>query len=164
MVSLSVVTVLANIMWGVTLILQKTYTHGLVKGSPTDYPGGLIDFSNPVRAGGPMMLYCFMGAVDALWQSLAYWLIGATTNDSQALARYAGFYKGMQSLGAVIAWQLDAHSVPFMTQLVVNWVIMCVAVPPMGYVAYMLKEQPYNIDAVHNDDWLYKPQTSVSHI
>ncbi|KAJ2786883.1 hypothetical protein GGI15_001152 [Coemansia interrupta] len=163
-ISLLVVTVLANIMWGTTLVLQRTYTHGPVKDLTTDYPGGLIDFGDPVRAAGPIMLYCFMGAVDALWQSLAYWLIGATTNDSQALARYAGFYKGMQSLGAVIAWQLDAHSVSFMTQLIVNWVIMCVAVPPMGFVAYMLKEQPYNVDPVHNDNWLYKPQTSVSYI
>ncbi|KAJ2379218.1 hypothetical protein GGI05_006626, partial [Coemansia sp. RSA 2603] len=62
MMSLSVVTVMANIMWGVTLILQKTYTHGPAKNLSTDYPGGLIDFSNPIRAAGPMLLFCLMGA------------------------------------------------------------------------------------------------------
>ncbi|KAJ2008769.1 hypothetical protein GGI04_001001 [Coemansia thaxteri] len=139
--SLATIVVLANVMWGCTLVYQVRYTHGpLATGESTDYPHGLIDFTQSQRAAGPMVLFCFMGIVDALWQSFAYWIIGTITNDSQMLARYAGYYKGMQSLGAAIAWQLDARSVPLIAQLAANWVLLDVAVPLMLYVAMHVKD------------------------
>ncbi|KAJ2704918.1 hypothetical protein FB645_002871 [Coemansia sp. IMI 203386] len=78
--------------------------------------------------------------VDAHLQSFAYWLIGTMTNDSQMLARYAGFYKGVQSLGAAVAWQLDAQNVPLMTQVIVNWVLFNLAIPFTCYVTSRIKD------------------------
>ncbi|KAJ1987639.1 hypothetical protein EDC05_005733 [Coemansia umbellata] len=91
----------------------------------SDYPGGLIDFTESSRAAGPMLLYCFMGAIDAYYQSFAYWIIGTMTNRPQMLARYAGFYKEIQSMamGAVVAWQLDAKHVKLLTQVIINWML-----------------------------------------
>ena len=43
--------------------------------------------------------------------------------------RYAGFYKGVQSAGAAIAWQVDTHKVPLLTQLMVNWSLTTVSYP-----------------------------------
>ena len=37
--------------------------------------------------------------------------------------RYVGFYKGIQSAGAAVAWQIDTHKVSYMNQLIVNWVL-----------------------------------------
>lgn len=43
--------------------------------------------------------------------------------------RYSGFYKGVQSAGAAVAWQVDTHNVSFMSQLIVNWCLSTVAYP-----------------------------------
>ncbi|KAJ1958921.1 hypothetical protein GGI12_004613 [Dipsacomyces acuminosporus] len=162
--SLAIVTVLANVMWGCTLIIQLRYTHGPTANTPTDYPGGLIDFTQTSRAAGPIILYCFMGIVDALWQSFAYWVIGTMTNDSQMLARYAGFYKGMQSLGSAISWQLDAHNVPLLTQLIVNWALLDVAIPPMLYVATKIKAQSDEVEDLPNEEWLIKDAHDIEYL
>ena len=43
--------------------------------------------------------------------------------------RYIGFYKGLQSAGAAVAWQVDAQSVSGMSQLIVNWVLTTISYP-----------------------------------
>jgi hypothetical protein len=43
--------------------------------------------------------------------------------------RYTGFYKGIQSAGAAVAWQIDNHNVSPMSQLIVNWVLTTVSYP-----------------------------------
>ncbi|KAJ2828290.1 hypothetical protein GGI24_002428 [Coemansia furcata] len=162
--SLSILAVLANVVWGCTLVMQTKYTHGPRAAESTDYPQGLIDFKESSRAAGPMLLYCAMGVVDALWQSFAYWIIGTMTNDSQMLARYAGFYKGVQSLGATVAWQLDAQSVPLMAQLVVNWVLMDLALPFMLYVVANIKDTSEEIETIPTNDWQTKYYASIADI
>ncbi|KAJ2509208.1 hypothetical protein IWW47_000098 [Coemansia sp. RSA 2052] len=164
-ISLAVLTVLANVVWGCTLSVQTKYTHGpLASGETTDYPGGLIDFAEAHRAAGPIALYCAMGVVDALWQSFAYWIIGTMTNDSLMLARYAGFYKGMQSLGATAAWQLDAHSVPLLSQLIVNWVLLDIAIPFMLYVALNIKDSSEDIETLEANEWHSKYYANIDEL
>ena len=43
--------------------------------------------------------------------------------------RYTGFYKGLQSAGAAVAWQVDAQNVSGMSQLIVNWVLTTISYP-----------------------------------
>lgn len=43
--------------------------------------------------------------------------------------RYSGFYKGVQSAGAAVAWQIDTQKVPFLNQLITNWALMTVSFP-----------------------------------
>ncbi|CAN0916661.1 UNC93-like protein 2 [Linum grandiflorum] len=69
------------------------------------------------------------GLLDAFFQAMIYWVIGALAHDSEVLSRYVGFYKGVQSLGATVAWQLDSSKVPMMVQLVVNWGLATVSYP-----------------------------------
>ena len=87
-------------------------------------PGGIIDFDDHSRAAGPMILYFVFGICDAMWQTFCYWTIGCLTNDILVSARYAGFYKGIQSLGAAVAWQVDAHDKKLMDQIIINWVLV----------------------------------------
>ena len=54
-----------------------------------------------------IILYIFAGALDAAWQTYAYWMMGSMSNDPSKLAFYAGFYKGLQSAGAAIIWAID---------------------------------------------------------
>jgi hypothetical protein len=43
--------------------------------------------------------------------------------------RYVGFYNGVQSAGAAVAWQIDMHKTSLITQLIVNWALMTVSCP-----------------------------------
>ncbi|KAJ2454262.1 hypothetical protein EV183_001628 [Coemansia sp. RSA 2336] len=132
------VFVTSNIIWACTLVVQLRYTRG---GSNTDYPGGLIDFLETSRAAGPITLYFFMGMADSWYQNICYWLIGTLTCDAYTTARYIGFYKSLQSLGAAVSWQLVARGIPFINQLVGNWVLFLFSVPTMVYVIIHIKER-----------------------
>lgn len=40
---------------------------------------------------GKIFLYIFCGILDAMWQTTAYWIMGAMSNDPAKLAYFAGF-------------------------------------------------------------------------
>ncbi|KAK0245148.1 hypothetical protein EDD85DRAFT_7261 [Armillaria nabsnona] len=52
--------------------------------------------------------YIFCGILDAIWQTMAYWLMGAMSNDLSKLDFFAGLYKSIQSAGAAGIWRADA--------------------------------------------------------
>ncbi|KUL83769.1 hypothetical protein ZTR_08672 [Talaromyces verruculosus] len=62
---------------------------------------------------GPMFLYFFYGAYDAVWQGCMYWTMGALSNSGRRTANYVGFYKGLQSAGAAVMWSLDKNKLSF---------------------------------------------------
>lgn len=47
--------------------------------------------------------------------------MGALSNSSRKAANFTGFYKGIQSAGAAITWQIDAHGTTYMTQFASTW-------------------------------------------
>jgi len=67
------------------------------------------------------LLYFFYGMLDALWQTYAYWLMGALSNDPHKLAYFAGFYKGIQSAGAAVAWALDSRFTSYAAMFGTSW-------------------------------------------
>jgi len=73
---------------------------------------------------GKVFLYLFCGILDAMWQSFAYWLMGAMSNDPAKLAHFAGFYKSLQSAGAAGAWRADAVKLPFINLFISTWVLL----------------------------------------
>ncbi|KAJ2551601.1 hypothetical protein EV175_003629 [Coemansia sp. RSA 1933] len=135
--AMTITMVSFNIVWGLALLVQLRYTRG---GDDTDYPGGLIDFTETSRAAGPVVLYFFMGMVDSWYQNLAYWIIGTLTNDACVTARYVGFYKGIQSMGAAISWQFSARQLPFMNQMIGNWILLTLSLPTMLYTVLQIRD------------------------
>ena len=47
-----------------------------------------------------MWLYIFCGILDSMWQTTAYWMMGAMSNDPNKLAYFAGFCTCSVALGA----------------------------------------------------------------
>ncbi|KAI8320590.1 MFS general substrate transporter, partial [Martensiomyces pterosporus] len=137
-VAFLVVIVVFNGIWGGSLAVHNLYPAGLPLAER-------LDFKDSANAGGPIALYFFCGIGDALYQSLAYWIIGALTNDNQLLARYIGFYKGMQSFGGAISWQLGAKKVSNKNQLIANWVLFAISLPSMLYVIWTLKDHSEDV-------------------
>ncbi len=61
---------------------------------------------------GRVWFYIFCGILDAIWQTMAYWLMGVMSNDPSKLAFFAGIYKSIQSAGAAGIWRADAVKIP----------------------------------------------------
>ncbi|QCE00835.1 hypothetical protein DEO72_LG7g2126 [Vigna unguiculata] len=123
-----VVAVLGTVIWGGALANQFRY-------NSNDFPEKL-DFKHSGFV-GPFVLYFSFGLLDAMFQSLVYWVIGALADDSQILSRYSGLFKGIQSAGIAVAWQVDEHNVGLMSQLIVNWVLTTISYPLL-FVLVML--------------------------
>ncbi|EGO03434.1 hypothetical protein SERLA73DRAFT_46162 [Serpula lacrymans var. lacrymans S7.3] len=68
-------------------------------------------------------LMIFYGFLDAMWQTAAYWLMGAMSNDPSKLAVFTGFYKSLQSAGAAGIWRADAVKLPFMNIFASTWAL-----------------------------------------
>lgn len=75
-----VVAVLSSAIWAGGLANQLGYSRGN-KPEKLDFKGG-SDYA------GPFVLYFSFGLLDAMFQSLVYWVIGALANDSETLSRY----------------------------------------------------------------------------
>lgn len=80
-----------------------------------------VDFKQGGIATGPIFLYIFYGAYDALWQGYAYWLIGTESNSSARAAVLVGAYKSLQAAGGAMAWAINFHKVAPMSQFGMNW-------------------------------------------
>ncbi|CDO71726.1 hypothetical protein BN946_scf184920.g10 [Trametes cinnabarina] len=52
-----------------------------------------------------LWLYIFCGLLDAMWQTTAYWFMGAMSNDPAKLANFSGFW-------AAGVWRADAVKLP----------------------------------------------------
>uniref|UniRef100_A0A0D9W1S3 Major facilitator superfamily (MFS) profile domain-containing protein n=1 Tax=Leersia perrieri TaxID=77586 RepID=A0A0D9W1S3_9ORYZ len=76
----ALVAVLGTAIWGGGLANQLRYTDG-------KWGEKLIDFKEGRRYAGPFLLYFSYGLLDAMFQSLIYWIIGALANDTQILSR-----------------------------------------------------------------------------
>ncbi|KAF3432711.1 hypothetical protein FNV43_RR23813 [Rhamnella rubrinervis] len=119
---IGVVGVLGTAIWGGGLANQLHY-------STNDLPVKLDFKDSGVDFAGPFVLYFSYGLLDAMFQSMVYWIIGALADDSEILSRYVGFYKGVQSAGAAVAWQVDTKHKSPMFQLVLNWSLTTLSYP-----------------------------------
>nr|KMM68342.1 DUF895 domain-containing protein [Coccidioides posadasii RMSCC 3488] len=102
-----------NIRYG----FQKWEDKRLAQGLKQD-----IDYAMDADiAVGPIFLYFFYGAYDALWQSFCYWLIGTMSNSAAITAVLVGAYKTFQAAGGAMAWRINALHKPPMTQFAMDW-------------------------------------------
>ncbi|TFK71739.1 MFS general substrate transporter [Pluteus cervinus] len=101
-------------IWG--YFYQREYT----RGSLTEVK---IDIYDKAYI-GRVWLYIFCGLLDAMWQTTAYWIMGAMSNDPAKLAHFTGFYKSIQSAGAAGIWRADAVKTPFMNIFISTWALL----------------------------------------
>jgi heme/copper-type cytochrome/quinol oxidase subunit 3 len=97
---------------------QKQYTRASI---PPD--SEKLDIFGPGYT-AKLWLYIFCGLLDAMWQTTAYWIMGAMSNDPSKLAHFTGFYKSFQSGGAAGVWRADALKIPFMSVFISTWVLL----------------------------------------
>jgi len=92
----------------------------------------------------------FYGLLDATWQTYAYWVMGALSNDPRKLAYFAGFYKSLQSAGAAVVWRIDALKYPFVDIFASSWAL-CAAGLLFALPVVWTKIRESN---VHKEDYI----------
>ncbi|KAK6936584.1 Ion channel regulatory protein, UNC-93 [Dillenia turbinata] len=139
-VGIAIVALLSSVIWSGGLANQLNY-------SRTDPPKRLDFKESGSSFAGPFVLYFCYGLLDAMFQSLVYWVIGTLADDSETLSRYTGFYKGVQSAGAAVAWQMDTLKVSLLSELVVNWGLMTLSYPFLIVLVYFaMTDQTENME------------------
>lgn len=84
-IGIGIVALLGTAIWGGGLANQLNYSrHDLPK--RLDFKTSGNDFA------GPFVLYFSYGLLDAMFQSMVYWVIGALADDSETLSRYSLFH------------------------------------------------------------------------
>ncbi|CAK7893895.1 hypothetical protein CAAN1_09S05006 [[Candida] anglica] len=117
-------------VFGMAIFGGLKFQQGVTRENVADIK--LIDFKDSGYV-GPMFLYIFYGVYDSMYQSYILWCLGAMSNNAQTVALYAGFYKGIQSAGAAVAWRTDAIAIPFIDMFISSWALpvgsLFVAIP-----------------------------------
>jgi hypothetical protein len=73
------------------------------------------------QAAGYIALYTFYGAVDGAWQTFAWWIMGALSNDPLVLSIYSAFYKVFGAMGAAIVFNLDVRETSYQAMFGSYW-------------------------------------------
>ncbi|RPD70831.1 MFS general substrate transporter [Lentinus tigrinus ALCF2SS1-7] len=106
-----------------------------------------------------LWLYIFCGLLDAMWQTTAYWFMGAMSNDPAKLANFSGFYKSLQSAGAAGIWRGDAVKLPYMNIFISTWVLLVAGlVFALPMIHMRVKETTEEMD----DLYVPSPRASLS--
>ncbi|KAF0709657.1 hypothetical protein As57867_005785, partial [Aphanomyces stellatus] len=120
--SMAMIFLITMLMWGAAMWVQISF----------DVGGGAkkrkIDFMGEYQKEGDgswfpkFLLYLLFGFNDAIVQVWSYWLMGQFSDDMLTLGRYAGYYKGIQSGMAAVAWKIGTYaSVTWPARVGINW-------------------------------------------
>ncbi|KAI7901377.1 major facilitator superfamily domain-containing protein [Cokeromyces recurvatus] len=142
LIALCILFLVLNIVWAGGFAFQLTFDAST--------------YSDPIhwtshRFGGPFVLFIFYGFSDSIYQTYLYWLMGAMSNDPALLARYAGFYKAVQSAGAAIAFGIDASSVRLRWECLICWILVFISFPFIFLVANKIKDTNISLIVEEND-------------
>ncbi|KAH9035631.1 MFS general substrate transporter [Lactarius pseudohatsudake] len=132
-VGLAFVSIITIVVWSCALAWQVNFTRT---------PRTKLHYTDSrYHAKGALYFFFFFG--DACYQALAYWIMGAISNDPFTLARYTGFYKAIQSAGGAGSFGMDATATPFLNELLASWCLMLVSFPLAGIVIWGIKDTSY---------------------
>jgi hypothetical protein len=140
--------VFVNVIWGGGYAFEKN--------TGRDIPSPKQDIFDPGYTAN-LFLYMFYGFLDATWQTYAYWLMGALSNEPRKLAYFAGFYKSIQSAGAAVIWRVDALQAPFKAIFASSWGL-CVAGLIFALPIVFMKIVETNI---HKEDFMTKEEAGL---
>ncbi|KAI9510754.1 MFS general substrate transporter [Russula earlei] len=135
--ALTVVSVLTIVVWSAALGWQVKFDRS---------PRNKVHYTHS-KYGTKAALFFFFFFADASYQALAYWIMGAISNDPFTLARFTGVYKAVQSLGGAVSFVMDAVSTPFLNELLVSWILLLVSLPLAGIVISGIKDTSYTEEA-----------------
>jgi len=137
------VFIVVSISWGLGVYLQYGFRGGYDKHTNVE----LIDFASTTWI-YPIITYIGYGFADSIIQTFSYWIMSAIgQSDTQLCARYAGYYKGVQSLGAAVAWLIDSEYI-LASYTVQLWTCIALFVVGMGLALVVVNQMSRTDDTV----------------
>ncbi|RIB21746.1 major facilitator superfamily domain-containing protein [Gigaspora rosea] len=136
---ISYITIILMGAWIGGLFFQLTYKR--------EDPNINMDLYNPSYF-PRIILFIVYGLFDSVYQCFAYWIMGALTNDTNVLARYAGYYKAVQSAGGAISWRIDAVGTSYLVQLIICWALLAISIPFAFLVVLNIKQTNYDSKSI----------------
>ena len=94
----------------------------------------------------PMAILVLYDIGDAFYQGLAYWIMGAITNDPFELARFAGMYKAVQSAGGAASFAMDATATPYINELGATFGLLLISFPFALIVVLGIRDSNYEVE------------------
>merc|ERR1712194_878018 len=67
-------------------------------------------------------------------------------NSPKTLSRYVGYYKGVQSFGACLAWIIEAEGTSYRAQLMICATLACLFIGPTYMVAKCVEDKGSDAD------------------
>ncbi|GAA5815303.1 hypothetical protein MFLAVUS_008809 [Mucor flavus] len=154
LLGLAIIFLISMAVWAGGFVFQLTFDNSY---------NDPIGWKNS-KFGGPFALFMLYGFTDSLYQSYLYWLMGAMSNDPTLLARYAGFYKAMQSAGAAISYGIDAADIPLKWECLICWVLVFVSFPLIAIVANNVSATSENTAEVLGSELDDRSSSEKAHI
>ena len=71
-----------------------------------------VDWTDGSAFAGPLVIYMFFGMCYPLFQNFHHWLYSTFSNEPHILARYSGYFKGVQAFGTATAFGIDSRKTP----------------------------------------------------
>ncbi|EME85649.1 uncharacterized protein MYCFIDRAFT_41313 [Pseudocercospora fijiensis CIRAD86] len=84
-----------------------------VRASHRGVPPAKLLSVGQAKAGGYIALLTFYGCIDGAWQTFAWWIMGALSNDPVVLSIYSSFYKVFGATGCAIVFSMDNHNTSY---------------------------------------------------
>ena len=125
-----ILAVFMNLVYALGCYLEYGYLAGYNKSIPI-HTVFRVDFKD-WDYWYPAVVFILYGLGDAMIQAYSYWVMGAIAGDNTALcAKYTGFYKSVQSVGACISFVLDIEwfGIPYVYQFWCCWILFLAALP-----------------------------------
>lgn len=72
-----------------------------------------VDWTDTTKFAGPFVIYIFFGACYPIFQNFHQWTYSTFSNKPHILARYSGYFKGLQAFGSATAFGIDMHEAQF---------------------------------------------------
>ncbi|PWZ03589.1 MFS general substrate transporter [Testicularia cyperi] len=136
--AVTAVTIIISYSWGIKY--QRPITRATVWPHKINYSDSA--FAEPISI---LILY---DLGDAFYQGMAYFVMGAITNDPYELARFAGLYKAVQSFGSAIAFVLDAVQISYMSEIGTVFGLLLFSMPFTLYVIMGIEDTNYEKEGV----------------
>jgi len=131
-----------GLLWAMSAWAQVACDVGSVENMGVDI------VSSPFKTWFPKVLLNVMfGLCDSVNQVYAYWVMGQLSDDISVLARYAGYYKFIQNIGATISGFLGGWGVSPVAQIVIN-VIVCA----VGLAGNFVAAQKYMVEQTLDEE------------
>ncbi|CAH0022488.1 unnamed protein product [Clonostachys rhizophaga] len=110
-----------------------------------DAPAG-ADWHDPEWP-GLFICYVLFGSIYSGYQMCTEWVLSATTNDPEALARVAGMFKFYSSVGMMLSFILAGERVRFLWQVLLQLVLYALGIAGIVWVLiFHIKESNYFLE------------------